>query len=355
MTDIAETNIEEDLGSQVAAIAAAGGTVSIQGNQSKSFYGNAVDAVPLEVGFHSGVIDYDPAELVISLRTGCRLKEVVDLLAANRQMLGFEPPDFSEQASIGGMIASGLAGPRRAYTGAMRDFVLGVKMIDGRGDIQRFGGRVIKNVAGFDVARLMVGSLGTLGVILEVSMRVIPMFESEVTLVFEHEDAATHIRWVNELAGQPLPVSASMWHGGLSRIRLSGSEQGVGEAMTQIGGDAVEDCWQTLREQSHALFDTDEPITRLAVPPTCDQPATMSATLIEWGGAQRWLVGAVDIDALRNEVEPMGGSVTAWRNHPTGARIFHPLPEAVFKLQRSIKSSFDPAGIFNPGRMYPEL
>lgn len=355
MAEIADTSIEDELGSQIAAVAAAGGAIRIIGNDSKDFYGHAVDAVPLEVGLHSGVVDYDPAELVISLRAGCRLSDVVELLADNRQMLGFEPPGFSARASIGGMIASGLSGPRRAYAGAMRDYVLGVKMIDGRGDVQNFGGRVIKNVAGFDVARLMVGTLGTLGVILEVSLRVIPMFESEVTLAFEHRDAASHIHWVNELAGQPLPLSASMWFDGVSRIRLSGSHQGIGEAKARIGGDEVEDCWQSLSELSHAFFSSEEPITRVSLPPTCPDSGNGPVQLIEWGGAQRWRLGDVDIVALRESAASVGGSVCAYRNHAPDIGIFHPLPDAMLKLQRSIKSSFDPAGIFNPGRMYPEL
>ena len=355
MADIVDTDIEEELGSQVATVAAAGGAVRITGNNSKSFYGHAVDAIPLEVGMHSGVVDYDPAELVISLRAGSRLGDVIELLAENRQMLGFEPPDFSADASIGGMIASGLAGPRRAYAGAMRDFVLGVKIVDGRGDVQRFGGRVIKNVAGFDVARLMVGSLGTLGVILEVSMRVIPMFESEVTLAFEHPDVASHIRWINELAGQPIPLSASMWFDGVSQIRLSGSNQGVSEAKLQLGGDPSEVDWRGLAEQSHAFFVTADPITRISIPPTCENFGNVPEQLVEWGGAQRWLVGDIDIDTVRGEAGSVGGSVTAYRNHSPDVSVFHPLPESMLKLQRSIKSSFDPASIFNPGRMYPEL
>ena len=337
----------------VAAVSAAGGQVYIVGNDSKSFYGHAVDAVPLAVGLHSGVIDYDPAELVISLRAGCKVNEIVELLARHRQMLGFEPPDFSARASIGGMIASGLAGPRRSFVGAMRDFVLGVKLLDGRGDVQRFGGRVIKNVAGFDVARLLTGSLGTLGVILEVSMRVIPMPETEVTLAFEHPRASAHIQWVNQLGGQPLPISASLWLDGISRIRLSGSQLGVDAARAQLGGDEVGGCWQAVREHSHEFFVEGEPITRISLPSTAAVLNEETRQLIEWGGAQRWLVGELDCESLRDQVAVEGGRVCAYRNHGPDTPVFHPLPEAMLKLQRSIKSSFDPAGIFNPGRMYP--
>ena len=355
MVEVAQQSIEDDLASQVEAVAAAGGQVRIAGNGSKAFYGREVDALPLEVGLHRGVVDYDPAELVITLRGGCRLTEIVELLRENRQMFAFEPPDFDGQASVGGMVASGLAGPRRAYAGAMRDFVLGVKMIDGRGDLQRFGGRVIKNVAGFDVARVMVGAQGTLGVLLEISLRVVPIPETEVTLAFEHADADTHIRWINQLAGRPLPISASVWCSGVSRIRLSGSDRGVSQAAQQLGGAAVDGDWRALTEQQHEFFSGEDPLTRVSLPPTANDLSIEDAQLIEWGGAQRWYRGAIDLAPLRAQVEARGGTVCAYRNHADDVPVFHPLPEAMLKLQRSIKSSFDPAGIFNPGRIYPEL
>jgi glycolate oxidase FAD binding subunit len=355
VVDVPGQSVEDDLGSQIEAVASAGGQVRIVGNDSKAFYGRAVDAVPLEVGLHRGVIDYDPAELVITLRSGCRLAEIIELLRENRQMFAFEPPDFDGQATVGGMIASGLAGPRRAYAGAVRDFVLGVKMIDGRGDLQRFGGRVIKNVAGFDVARLMVGAQGTLGVLLEVSLRVVPIPETEVTLAFEHADADTHIHWVNQLAGRPLPISASMWCGGVSRIRLSGSAQGVGQAANELGGDTVDDGWDELTGQQHEFFAGDDPLTRISLPPTASDLGIDAPQLIEWGGAQRWYRGAVDVAVLRGQIEARGGNLCAYRHHADEVPVFHPLPQAMLKLQRGIKSSFDPAGIFNPGRIYPEL
>ena len=363
MADISAHNIEEDLAGQVQAAAAVGSAVRIVGNDSKAFYGQIVDAGLLSAGLHRGVIDYDPAELVITLRGGCRVDEVVALLRENGQMFAFDPPDFDVRATIGGMVASGLAGPRRAYAGAMRDFVLGVRMIDGRGVVQNFGGRVIKNVAGFDVARLMVGALGTLGVLLEVSIRVVPTPETELTLSFEHPDPDTHIRWINNIAGKPLPLSASMWCDGISYIRLSGSEQGVGQAARDLGGDlagnpgsdVAGDLWRQLAEQQHAFFSCSEPLTRVALPPTTNHLGGENAPLIEWGGAQRWYRGEVDLAGLRGQAEARGGSVCAYRNHPAHRSVFHPLPQAVLKLQRHIKSSFDPAGIFNPGRMYPEL
>ncbi len=355
MTSIADVDIESDLGTQIAAVAAAGGAVEIVGSGSKRFYGEPLEALELQIAGHSGIIDYDPAELVITLRAGCRLRDVEALLAENRQMFGFEPPAFGEDATIGGMIASGLAGPRRAWAGAVRDFVLGIKMLDGRGEVLCFGGRVIKNVAGFDVSRVMAGSLGTLGVILEASIRVIPQYETELTLAFAHGDAATHTRWINGLGVEPWPISGSCWVDGQSCLRLSGSAQGVREAAAQLGGDSVEFDWSALKEQRHDFFDSDEPLTRIALPPTSSALASELPQLIEWGGAQRWLRGELELAPLREQIAAAGGNVCAFRGHPADVPAFHPLPATMLRLQRNIKSSFDPAGIFNPGRIYPTL
>jgi glycolate oxidase FAD binding subunit len=355
MDSIADVDIAEELATQIAAVAASGGAVEIVGSGSKRFYGEALDALTIEVAGHSGVIDYDPAELVITLRAGCRLSEVEVLLAENRQMFAFEPPHFAPEATIGGMVASGLAGPRRGFAGSIRDFVLGAKMLDGRGEVLQFGGRVIKNVAGFDLSRVMVGSLGTLGVLLEVSIRVVPMFATETTLAFEHATADAHIRWVNELGSQPFPLSASAWHAGFSRLRLSGSEQGVEHAIAELGGEREDYDWAELREQSHDLFMPEQPITRVSLPPASPNLAADRPQIIEWGGAQRWLSGEIDVAALRERVSQLGGGVCAFRDHAVEVPVFQPLAPAILKLQRSIKSSFDPAGIFNAGRIYPGL
>ena len=352
---IDDVDIEAELTSQIISVAATGGEIEIIGGGSKRFYGESLEALPVDVSGHSGVIDYDPAELVITLRAGCKLSEVEALLAEHRQMFGFEPPCYGRDATIGGMVASGLAGPRRAFAGGIRDFVLGVKILDGHGEINQFGGRVIKNVAGFDVSRLMVGSLGTLGVILEVSIRVIPGYETELTLAFEHDSADKHIRWINELGSEPFPISASSWVAGRSLLRLSGSAQGVQYAADQLGGETAESCWDDLKEQALDFFDDAQPLTRISLPPASSDQRGDIPQLIEWGGAQRWVCGEVDISALRSMAEGIGGNVCAFRRHATDVAVFHPLPPAMLKLQRSIKSSFDPAGIFNPGRLYPGL
>ena len=355
MPTIADSDIEEDLAAQVAAVAATGGTVEIVGGGSKRFYGEPVEALAIEVEAHRGVIDYDPAELVITLRAGCRLREVEALLAEHRQMFAFEPPYFKPQATVGGMVACGLAGPRRGFAGSIRDYLLGAKILDGRGEVLQFGGRVIKNVAGFDLSRLLSGSLGTLGVILEVSMRVVPIPAAEDTLAFEHASAEQHIRWVNQLGSQPFPLSASAWYDGVSYLRLSASEQGLRQAVAELGGERSDFDWSELREMTHPLFAPQQPITRISLPPAAADLAPDRPQLIEWGGARRWLSGEVDIEALRREAAALGGSVCAFRDHAPGVAVFHPLAPAMLKLQRNIKSSFDPAGIFNAGRIYPGL
>jgi len=355
MAEIVDLSIEDDLKTQVRAVAAGGGQIEIIGGGSKRFYGESIEALPIDVSAHSGVVDYDPAELVITLRAGCGLADVQSLLAGQRQMFGFEPPLFGAESTIGGMVAAGIAGPRRAFAGGIRDFVLGIKMLDGRGQVLNFGGRVIKNVAGFDLARVLVGSQGTLGVILEVSIRVVPIPEAETTLAFEHKSAGEHLRWINGLGSHPYPISASQWAAGQSRLRLSGSAQGLREASSQVGGEQIDYAWDDLREQRLEFFDPDQPLTRITLPPAhADLPIDLPQ-LIEWGGALRWFSGAGNIADTRAALEGAGASVCAYRGHDAGVGVFHPLPEPMLRLHRSLKSSFDPAGIFNPGKIYPGL
>lgn len=360
---IIEKDLHEEFQATIREAAANAKPLQIIGSGSKAFYGNASEGEALTVSGHSGVIDYDPAELVITLRAGCKLADVEALLAENNQMFGFEPPQFSDQATIGGMIASGLSGPRRAFSGAVRDFILGVKILDGRGDVLNFGGRVIKNVAGFDLSRLMVGAMGTLGVLLEVSLRVIPKFETETTLSFVHDSAEDHIQWINELGGRPLPLSASMWHKGQSSIRLSGSERGVSSAVEKLGGEQGgelgEDVWDQLREQSHSFFSdaaskSKGHLMRIAVPPTTHFQLNQDQ-LIEWGGAQRWLHGDSDLEALRGRVSHFHGNLCVFRASSETHPAFQALNDAVLTLHRSLKSKFDPARIFNRDRLYPGL
>jgi glycolate dehydrogenase FAD-binding subunit len=259
-------------------------------------------------------------------------------------------------ATLGGGIAAGLSGPRRAYAGAVRDFVLGIRMLDGKGNDLRFGGQVMKNVAGFDVSRLLAGSLGTLGVILEVSLKVLPLPVAETTLRFEKTTAeATAV--INTWAGQPLPLSATAWNDGNLRVRLSGAAAAVEAAVTKLGGERIEPeqaarFWQSIREHTDPFFKTAQPLWRLSIKSTTPALALPGAQMIEWGGALRWLATDAGAETVRAAAKSGGGHATLFRGGDKSTGAFQPLPPALMTIHRNLKRTFDPAGIFNPGRMY---
>jgi glycolate oxidase FAD binding subunit len=343
-----------ELQERVRAAAASRRPLTIRAGGSKDFYGNAPEGDALDPRGHAGIVDYEPTELVISARCGTRLADLETALAAQRQMLPFEPPHFGDAATVGGAIACGLAGPRRVAVGSVRDFVLGARLLDGRGNVLAFGGRVMKNVAGYDVARSLAGSLGTLGVILEVSLKVLPRPAAEQTLRFELDEAES-IRRVNEWGGQPLPISATAWFDGELHVRLSGAVAGVRAAHERMGGSVVaEDAllWAELREQSLAFFNANGPrvLWRLAVPPATP-PLGLGPTLIEWGGGQRWVWSDAPATEIRSRVASVGGHATAFRGGDRRA-TFQPLASGLAMIQQRLKSEFDPAGIFNRGRLY---
>jgi glycolate oxidase FAD binding subunit len=235
--------------------------------------------------------------------------------------------------------------------------MLGVRMLDGRGDDLSFGGRVMKNVAGFDVSRLIAGSLGTLGVILEVSLKCLPRPKAELTLAQEMP-ADDAVRRFNEWGGMPLPLSATCWYRGRAVVRLSGAESAVASAARRIGGEAMPDAaafWSDVREQRHAFFSKrDAPLWRASVRSTAPQPAVGGEPLIEWGGALRWLNAAApgDEQALRTWAGEHGGHATLFRGADKSAGAFQPLPAPMLALHQRLKVTLDPVGIFNPRRMY---
>ena len=262
-------------------------------------------------------------------------------------------------ATLGGCVAAGLSGPRRAAAGAVRDFVLGIRMLDGRGNELRFGGQVMKNVAGFDVSRLMTGSLGTLGAILEVSLKVLPQPVAETTLRFE-KTAGEAIKTINEWAGKPLPVSATAWNGGDLRVRLSGAAAAVEAAMKTLGGERIspaqaERYWQGIREHTDPFFKTRQPLWRLSLKSTTPPLSLPGAQMIEWGGALRWLASDADAQTVRDAAKAGGGHATLFRGGDKSIGVFHPLPPALMTIHRNLKRAFDPAGIFNPGRLYDSM
>ena len=274
-------------------------------------------------------------------------------------MLAFEPPHFGAGATIGGCVAAGLSGPRRASAGALRDFVLGAKIVDGRGQQLGFGGRVMKNVAGYDISRLLAGSLGTLGLILEVSLKVLPRPPAELTLRLELPQGKA-LESLNRWAGQPLPISASAWHDGDLALRLSGAASALQTAAEKLGGERVEPAgaacfWSAIREHSAPFFAGGTPLWRLSLPSHAPQVELPGAQLIEWSGALRWLKTNADAATVRAAAARAGGHATLFRAGDKSAGAFAPLPPVLARLHRELKSAFDPAGILNPGRLAPEF
>lgn len=350
------------LSEAVCEAAATRASLRIRAGGTKDFYGNATKGSVLDPRSYSGVVAYEPSELVITARAGTTLTELEDTLAGHGQMLAFEPPHFGNAATLGGCIAAGLAGPRRtAYGpcyGGVRDFVLGARLLDGRGEVLTFGGSVMKNVAGYDVARLLVGSLGVLGVILEVSVKVLPQPAAQLTLSFELEQQESLDR-LNAWAGQPLPLSASVWHEGAMSVRLSGSRAAVTDARARLGGEMMEASsadafWAQIREQTHTFFAGTQALWRVCVPSTMPAFELHGPQLIEWGGALRWLRTSDMAREVRAVAQAGGGHATLFRGGQ-GCDAFTPLPAPLMAIHRRLKSHFDPAGIFNPGRLYPEL
>jgi glycolate oxidase FAD binding subunit len=333
----------------------------LRGGGTKDWYGQESRGELFDTRRYGGIVAYDPTELVITARCGTPVEEIETALAEQNQMLAFEPPHFGRGATVGGMVASGLSGPRRQAVGALRDFVLGAVLMDGKGEVLHFGGQVMKNVAGYDVSRLLAGSMGTLGLILEASLKVLPRPFAETSLRLELNQAEA-IRRLNEWGGQPLPISASAWHGGMLMVRLSGAQAAIKAARQKMGGDELPDphaYWIAVREQTSEFFSlgtgTADSIWRLSVPSTAPPLALRGEQLIEWGGAQRWLKTDADAATIRAAAEKAGGHASLFRGGDKQVGVFHPLAPAVAKIHRNLKTAFDPSGIFNPGRMYTEF
>jgi glycolate dehydrogenase FAD-binding subunit len=329
--------------------------LELRGGGSKHFFGNLPRGEVLDTRIYTGITDYEPSELVLTARCGTPLVEIEQALAEERQCLAFEPPHFGA-ATFGGCIAAGLSGPRRASAGALRDFVLGVKLIDGEARVLEFGGRVMKNVAGYDVSRLVTGSLGTLGLIAEASVKVLPAPRAEQTLRLEVSEARA-LETMNRWAGEPLPLSATSWHDGALYVRLSGSQAALAGAAQRIGGEELSEgasWWRTLREQTNSFFAGEEDLWRIAVPSTT-APLGLGASLVEWHGALRWLRAPAADGDVRASARRAGGHATLFRARDKSAGAFAPLDPVLLRLHRALKQAFDPVGILNPGRLYPDF
>lgn len=330
--------------------------LDIVGGGSKSFLGRITRAKSLPIGEHRGIVSYEPTELVVTARAGTRLAELEAALAERGQMLGFEPPRFGDTATIGGTVASGLSGPRRPYAGAVRDFVLGVEVLNGHAELLSFGGQVMKNVAGYDLSRLMAGSMGTLGVILSVSLKVLPRPLEILTLAFD-VDADAAIEQLTRWSAMPLPLSAAYHDAGRLYVRLSGTPRGVDGAASAIGGEIDDDAgrWQRLREHELDFFDSTAPLWRVSVPPATPPLALAGETLVDWGGALRWLASDESGEKIREAATSAGGHAMLFRRGDHTGEVFHPLPAPMLALHRRLKRALDPHGIFNRGRMYRDL
>ena len=337
--------------------------LNIAGGGSKAFLVNhnharaAAHAQPIDVSRHRGIVEYDPRELVLTARSGTTLQEIETALSEAGQMLAFEPPHFGDSATLGGTIACALSGPRRPYSGSARDFVLGCQLLNGRSEILRFGGQVMKNVAGYDVSRLMTGAYGTLGILLEISLKVLPRPAASITVMRECSPAEA-IESMSALLSKPLPVDGACYHGDHCYMRVSGSAQAVREARTKIPGDVLpeaETFWHALREHELPFFQRTGRLYRVMVKPATPPLHIEGSWLLDWGGAQRWLYSDEDLESIRHRVELAGGHVTVFRGGKQTEDIFQPLPASLLTIHQRLKAGFDPTNIFNRGRFYDYL
>ena len=387
---VAQTELISSIAAQVRAAAAAGTTLRLRGGGSKDFYGESLQGDILDTTSLKGVVSYEPTELVVTALAGTPLAELEALLLAQGQCLPFEPPHFNTNrspppssggtqyggmvaasvATVGGMVAAGLSGPARANVGAVRDYVLGVKFINGKGEHVSFGGQVMKNVAGYDVSRLMVGSMGTLGLLLEVSLKVLPVAPLEATLRFDMSQAQA-LTQLHSWGGQPLPLNASCWleesGTGALYLRLRGAVAAVEAACVKLGGQRLSNSqaaadWQLCRDQQLPWFkertDTQD-LWRLSVPQTTPPLDLPDSPLLEWHGGQRWVrADAQHGQRLRELTASVGGSATlfiAADAYKKGSIArFDSLKPPLDRIHRELKREFDPAGVFNPHRMYAD-
>jgi glycolate oxidase FAD binding subunit len=324
----------------------------IGGGNTKSFYGRRTDGEPLSLAAHSGVVAYDASELVVTARAGTLLSDIETMLAVHGQRLAFEPPRLGPGSTLGGVVAAGLSGPRRPFGGAVRDSVLGATILDGRGQTLRFGGQVFKNVAGFDAFRLMAGALGTLGVILEVSLRVVPVPRREMGLSLEMSSEAAR-SWIAERMGRSTPFSGAFHDGDRLWLRLSGGEAGVAAAAAEIGGQASPlGFWDEVRDFRHPAFQRAGRLWRLSLPPTAPVPDIGDLAAWDWAGAQAWLYSELASADIWSAAAEAGGHATLVRGGAPGEEVFQPLPPALLALHQRLKAALDPAGVLNRGRLY---
>ncbi len=365
MADLAHAPALDALIDRVRAARVDKTSLNITGGSTKAFYGEAPRGDVLDVRPLAGISSYEPCEVVVTARAGTPLAELEAALAEQGQCLPFEPPRFAAGGTVGGMVAAGLAGPARAAVGGVRDYVLGATVLNGRAEVLSFGGQVMKNVAGYDVSRLLAGSMGVLGVVCEVSLKVLPVPVASTTLRFELDEAQA-LKQLNTWGGQPLPVNASAWWNGMLVLRLSGAAAAVQSALHKLGGEVVDPVlaagfWQGLRDHSDEFFvaakaavASGATLWRLSVPQVAPPLALPGEHLVEWGGAQRWVVTTATPASLREAATRAGGHATAFRGSKAGGALA-PLSAPLKRIHREMKAAFDPDLVFNPGRLYVDL
>ncbi len=372
----------QDLIDQLQAARATKTPLDIRGGGTKAFYGGVRSGTPLDVRALAGISSYEPSELVVTVRAGTPLAELEAALAEQGQWLPFEPPRFGAApgaagiaagpttealgGTVGGMVAAGLAGPARAAAGSVRDYLLGATLLNGRGELLNFGGTVMKNVAGYDVSRLLAGSMGVLGVLCQVSLKVLPTAMATCTLRFEMAAAAA-IKELNDWGGQPLPINASAWWDGMLVVRLSGAKAAVQSAVQRLGGEVIDPAlaagfWTGLRDHSDEYFvgarkavEAGASLWRLSLPSVAGPLKLSGEQLIEWGGAQRWLCTSTPAAQVRDAAAFEGGHATLFRGGDKSVGVFAPLSAPLARIHRELKKSFDPDGVFNRGRLYADL
>jgi glycolate dehydrogenase FAD-binding subunit len=339
--------VTEAVSSQQPLYISAGGT-------KRHLLGRHCDARLLDVSGHTGIVDYQPSELVLTARAGTPLTHILETLEQQGQTLPFEPPLFGGRATLGGTLACNLSGPARPWSGSIRDLVLGVQLINGRGELLNFGGKVMKNVAGYDVSRLQAGALGTLGVLTEISLKVLPKPQHCKSLCYEMS-AQQAIDTMNARAAATSPLSGACWLDGRLYLRLSGATAAVAQTANKWGGQTVDEAdtfWRQLRDMELPFFAGPQPLWRFSVRPTAAAIMTSGQTLLDWGGAQRWLRGDHQLATLQQAAMTAGGHVSLFRGGDRCAEVL-PQPDPVSaQLQQRLKQSFDPSGVLNPGRLY---
>jgi len=326
----------------------------IQGGNSKAFYGNKISTKPLDVTANKGIIEYEPSELFITALGGTLLSDIESTLDAHDQMLAFEPAHFSTSATIAGTVACGLSGPRRPYAGSIRDCVLGTHIINGKGEYLEFGGKVMKNVAGYDVSRLMCGAFGTLGVITQVSLKVIPTPQSEITLAIEcsETEALTNM---NNWAQTQIPITATFFIDGTLYVRMSGLDKVTKKIHNEFGGERIESSqsfWNSIKNHHSEFFQTSDPLWRCIVPNNTPPLSISGDSCMEWNGGLRWIKTTEDSEQIKNSCQLARGYASLFRSESKPTDCLAPVNPNLQKLHLNLKNAFDPKRILNPGRMY---